>query len=232
MKPATIDLVRASWKKVKPRAPHIAALFYHNLFAADPRLKELFKGDMAAQRHRLMRMIDLAVDRLEAPHELGPVLHDLAQRHVGYGVQAALCHGGSGTTHHTASGPGGGLYAGRARGVGRGVRRHGGNHERRDTIPRLTAHTFPKMPAIFHQNARHMSGFLATVSVHSCVSIRQVCQATGVALIRRHGRSALSGRDQARPTGQRQGRQDTRAWAPEKVMTITGGMAYAGEMAG
>ena len=39
MNQETISLVQGSWSKVSPIAPQAAALFYQNLFAADPSLK-------------------------------------------------------------------------------------------------------------------------------------------------------------------------------------------------
>jgi hemoglobin-like flavoprotein len=83
----TISLVRESFDLVKPIAPRAAALFYAHLFEADPSLKPLFKGDMAAQGHKLMQMIGVAVDKLDNPAVLMPALHGLGRRHAGYGVQ-------------------------------------------------------------------------------------------------------------------------------------------------
>jgi len=89
MTPETITLVRQSWSKVAAIAPQAAALFYQNLFAADPRLRSLFKGDMERQGRLLTHMVGLAVDALDDLGTLVPVLQDLARRHVGYGVQSA-----------------------------------------------------------------------------------------------------------------------------------------------
>ena len=83
----TTVLVRSSWKRVESIAPAAAALFYDNLFAADPQLKALFKTDMAHQGERLMKMIGAAVDKLDDLPTLVPVLEDLARRHAGYGVR-------------------------------------------------------------------------------------------------------------------------------------------------
>ena len=85
----TTELVRHSWKRVEAIAPTAAALFYDNLFAADPALKPLFKSDMTQQGERLMKMIGAAVDKLDDLPTLVPVLEGLARRHVGYGVREA-----------------------------------------------------------------------------------------------------------------------------------------------
>ena len=84
----TVKLVQSSWIKVLPIVPLAAELFYTNLFKLDPSLKALFKGDMEAQGKKLMQMIGAAVGKLGDLDTLVPVLQQLGQRHVGYGVQA------------------------------------------------------------------------------------------------------------------------------------------------
>jgi hemoglobin-like flavoprotein len=83
----TIQLVRDSFDLVEPIAPQAAALFYANLFALDPSVKPLFRGDMIQQGERLMAMIGLAVAKLDDPGVLLPALQGLGQRHAGYGVR-------------------------------------------------------------------------------------------------------------------------------------------------
>ena len=89
MKPQTIQLVQDSWKQVLPIAPQAADLFYKNLFAADPSLQRLFKGDMAQQGKKLMQMIGAAVGKLNDLDALIPILKGLGKRHAGYGVKDA-----------------------------------------------------------------------------------------------------------------------------------------------
>jgi hemoglobin-like flavoprotein len=81
-----IDLVRANFALVQPIAAQAAAIFYGKLFAADPSLRTLFRGDMAHQGERLMTMIGSAVGLLDRPDTLLPVLRQLGARHGGYGV--------------------------------------------------------------------------------------------------------------------------------------------------
>ncbi|MGY4830775.1 globin family protein [Sphaerotilaceae bacterium SBD11-9] len=87
MTPVQIGLVRRSFALIEPIAPQAAALFYDNLFAADPSLRHLFQGNMAQQGTRLMTMIGAAVDLLEEPDTLTPTLRKLGARHVNYGVR-------------------------------------------------------------------------------------------------------------------------------------------------
>jgi hemoglobin-like flavoprotein len=83
----TISLVKESFDLVEPIAPQAAALFYANLFDADPSLQRLFKGDMVVQGIKLMQMIGLAVSKLGEPEVLMPALQNLGRRHAGYGVR-------------------------------------------------------------------------------------------------------------------------------------------------
>jgi len=89
MKPQTIQLVQDSWNEVLPMAPKAAELFYKNLFAADPSLQRLFKGDMAQQGKKLMQMIGAAVGKLNDLNTLVPLLQTLGKRHARYGVKDA-----------------------------------------------------------------------------------------------------------------------------------------------
>jgi hemoglobin-like flavoprotein len=81
--------VQSSWQAVEGIAPQAAALFYQNLFEADPTLKPLFKGNMEEQGKKLMQMIGAAVGKLRELDVLVPILQGLAKRHTGYGVQEA-----------------------------------------------------------------------------------------------------------------------------------------------
>jgi hemoglobin-like flavoprotein len=89
MTPVQIGHVRRSFALIEPIAPQAAALFYDNLFTADPQLRRLFQGNMSQQGERLMTMIGAAVDLLEEPDTLVPVLRKLGARHVNYGVRDA-----------------------------------------------------------------------------------------------------------------------------------------------
>ena len=87
MDSSSIQLVQNSWQKVEAIGPQAAALFYQNLFDADPALKPLFKGDLHAQGKKLIEMISIAVNKLTELNVLIPVLQNLGKRHGGYGVQ-------------------------------------------------------------------------------------------------------------------------------------------------
>lgn len=89
MTPHQAQLVRDSFRLVEPIADQAAALFYSNLFEADPALRALFRGDMNRQGQLLMTMIGSAVKLLDRPDALLPVLRSLGARHVNYGVKDA-----------------------------------------------------------------------------------------------------------------------------------------------
>lgn len=89
MDPSTVSLVQSSWAKVVPIAETAGKLFYTNLFEADPSLRALFRGDMDQQAAKLMQMISAAVGKLDDLAVLVPILEQLGQRHVGYGVLPA-----------------------------------------------------------------------------------------------------------------------------------------------
>jgi len=82
------ELIRDSWQKLRPSVERAAELFYTRLFQEDPALRELFSGEVAAQGKRLMTMMGTAVDQLDNLETMTPLLYELGQRHVNYGVQA------------------------------------------------------------------------------------------------------------------------------------------------
>lgn len=82
----TVAQVQASWVKATPISSETATLFYQNLFALDPGLRRLFKGDMREQGARFTQMLSFAIARLTDLDVLMPVLHKLGQDHAGHGV--------------------------------------------------------------------------------------------------------------------------------------------------
>jgi nitric oxide dioxygenase len=88
MTPEQKLLIRRTWEEVATAGDAVAALFYERLFEIDPSLELLFtRGDMAAQRAKLLRALALAVASLDRLQALEPTLAELGRRHVGYGVR-------------------------------------------------------------------------------------------------------------------------------------------------
>ena len=86
MTPDQTEAVKASFAKVVPIADQAGALFYEKLFALDPALRPLFKGDIKEQRQKLMQMIATAVNGLDDLDTIVPAVQALGARHAGYGV--------------------------------------------------------------------------------------------------------------------------------------------------
>ena len=87
MTPKQIELVQASWRQLAPIAEDAAELFYTRLFALDPALRALFRGDMQEQGRKVMGMIAFAVRGLSRLESIVPGVQALGRRHAGYGVR-------------------------------------------------------------------------------------------------------------------------------------------------
>jgi hemoglobin-like flavoprotein len=86
MTPAQQTLVQSSFAKVLPIADTAANLFYEDLFQRNPRLRALFKPEMADQRQKLMAMIGTAVANLGNWATIAPAVAALGKQHAAYGV--------------------------------------------------------------------------------------------------------------------------------------------------
>lgn len=82
-----VQLVQASFEKVKPIVDVAADLFYGRLFELDPTLRPYFKGDLTEQKAKLMKTLAFVVGSLHRPEIITSAVQSLGQRHVGYGVQ-------------------------------------------------------------------------------------------------------------------------------------------------
>lgn len=82
----TIDLVQLTWAHALKAAPNAGRVFYDQLFAADPTLRQLFKGSIDEQSLKLIGMLSMAIGKLDNLAGLQLVLAELGKRHVGYGV--------------------------------------------------------------------------------------------------------------------------------------------------
>lgn len=89
MTPEEIGLVRGTWRGVVAIRDTFAALFYAKLFALDPSLRALFKGDMKEQGRNLAAMISIIVRNLDQPDSVTRALGELGARHERYGVRPA-----------------------------------------------------------------------------------------------------------------------------------------------
>ena len=62
-----ITLVQQGFDRASRLGAHVAATFYAELFAIDPALRPMFKGDMIAQGEKLMRTLAMVVEGLAQP---------------------------------------------------------------------------------------------------------------------------------------------------------------------
>lgn len=82
-----VALVQDSWKEILAVAETAAQLFYLRLFALDPSLRRMFRGDMREQGRKLIATMSVAVNGLARIETLVPVIEALGRRHAGYGVK-------------------------------------------------------------------------------------------------------------------------------------------------
>lgn len=87
MTPRQIALVQETFQRIQPVLEQAAALFYDRLFALEPDLKPLFKGDIDQQGRKLMLVIATAVHNLHRLEDIAAALQALGRRHAGYGVR-------------------------------------------------------------------------------------------------------------------------------------------------
>ena len=87
MTPRQITLVQGSWKDILAVSETAAQLFYLRLFALDPSLRPMFKGEIREQGRKLIAMMSVAVNGLTRIETLVPVIEALGRRHAGYGVK-------------------------------------------------------------------------------------------------------------------------------------------------
>jgi hemoglobin-like flavoprotein len=82
-----ITLVQQSFEKVAALGLPAAELFYSELFAIDPSLRAMFKGDMREQHKKLLAALALVVRALHTPEKIVGAVEKLAVKHLDYGVK-------------------------------------------------------------------------------------------------------------------------------------------------
>lgn len=83
-----IGLVQLTFARASRMGAHLAATFYAELFAIEPTLRTMFKGDMIVQGEKLMNMLSVIVAGLDDPEPMLSTVRAMAIRHVDYGVEA------------------------------------------------------------------------------------------------------------------------------------------------
>jgi nitric oxide dioxygenase len=82
-----VALVQQSFEKAAVLGDKVAEIFYAELFAIDPSLRTMFKGDMGEQRKKLLSALALVVRSLHEPEKILNPVKKLAVKHLDYGVQ-------------------------------------------------------------------------------------------------------------------------------------------------
>jgi len=82
MTPQQVELVQQSFEKLAAMGDPAWDGFYIELFAIEPSLKRMFKGDKHAQRKKLLAALALVIGALRAPAKILDPLKALAVRHV------------------------------------------------------------------------------------------------------------------------------------------------------
>ena len=86
MTPKQIDLIRKSWKQVKPYSQTAGEMFYDRLIDLDPDMESRTSYDHVEQIKKLMSSLNLAVNNLDDPDSIDLIVDILCMHHVGYGV--------------------------------------------------------------------------------------------------------------------------------------------------
>jgi|SRR6516165_7070990 hemoglobin-like flavoprotein len=87
MTPREKQIVSESFPLIREMAIPVSLLFYGRLFDLDPSLRQLFKIDMKVQSKKLVAMLDAIVESIDDWERIVPVLRQLGQHHVAYGVK-------------------------------------------------------------------------------------------------------------------------------------------------
>jgi len=82
------SLVQRSFAKAAGLGEIVAEIFYAELFAIDPSLRAMFKGDMKQQGRKLLSTLAFVVAGLDNPEQIVPPAQKLAVKHLDYGVTA------------------------------------------------------------------------------------------------------------------------------------------------
>ena len=81
-----VALVQNTFEQAAALGEQVADIFYKELFAIDPTLRTMFKGDMREQKKKLLTTLAFVVRSLHTPDKILKPAQNLAIKHVAYGV--------------------------------------------------------------------------------------------------------------------------------------------------
>jgi len=82
-----VTLVQQTFEKAAALGDQVADIFYNELFAIDPALRGMFKGDMTEQKKKLLTMLAMVVRSLHVPEAILKPVQGLGVKHLDYGVK-------------------------------------------------------------------------------------------------------------------------------------------------
>ena len=88
MTPEQKLLIKKSFEQLVPQSNTVACLFYDRLFQLNPMLQALFKSAIVQQGHKFIDVLSIIVNSIDRFDSLLPMLQQLGQRHLNYGVKA------------------------------------------------------------------------------------------------------------------------------------------------
>ncbi len=88
MTSAEIEILRASLRRCIRRKVEVSDIFYDTLFEIAPETRPLFGRDIVGQTEKTMLALGAIVSQIHDIDVFGPMVSDLARRHVDYGVKA------------------------------------------------------------------------------------------------------------------------------------------------
>ena len=86
MTPEQTVLVQRAFGRALRFKAHVAATFFNELVAINPRIRAMFTGDINIQGQALISALGAIVDGLSQPESVLPHARELAIRHVALGV--------------------------------------------------------------------------------------------------------------------------------------------------
>jgi hemoglobin-like flavoprotein len=82
-----VTLVQQTFEKAAALGEQVADIFYAELFAIEPALQSMFKGNMAEQKKKLLAALAMVVRSLHVPEAIIKPAQSLAVKHLDYGVK-------------------------------------------------------------------------------------------------------------------------------------------------
>lgn len=83
-----VELLEKSFALVAPQGEALVDRFYQRLFEKYPAVRPMFDNTtMAEQKKKLLASLVLVIQNLKNPDKLSGALHQLGQKHVGYGTE-------------------------------------------------------------------------------------------------------------------------------------------------